>query len=35
MLSGDLHGKEIQKDGDIGIYTDDSFYCTGETNIIL
>ena len=34
-VRGDLNGKEIQKDGDICIYTADSLYCMGETNIIL
>ena len=35
MLCDELNGKEIQKRGNICIYTADSLYCTVETNTTL
>ena len=35
VLCGNLNGKEIQKRGNICIYTTDSFYCKAEVNTIL
>ena len=33
VFCGDVNGKEIQKRADIYIHTDDSLFCTMETNI--
>ena len=35
VLCGDLNGKEIQKSGDMCIYTTDSLCCTADTDTAL